>query len=635
MAKTRFPISSLDIFLSNRCNLACRYCYFDALNQGPALRLDEAQVRRALKHYVALVGREGIDKLSLAGGEPLLDPALLERIVRVLRAGCGRRTEIELFTNGTLLTPGRARRLMALGAKLVVSIDGTRESNDLNRRFRGQPGRSVFDAVAANLAGLRKEELRRLCASMTVNPNTARALRGNVRFLRELGFGEVQVNLNILVPWNRKALSDLRRGVAELRAYLGGLAERELTSFEEFRFGLEYVLLKWDEDVRASAVFKEISLGPDGSFYPCGLVSTFGTEKAGCRIGDLRRGLATARMRSMRKGAVERILEYDKGCGLLKVLPNPMMLYFAIRLKKLDPKVMFPSARDAFRAFYDGMGELLRLERFLDVLSSDARFGDFGHEPRTRTDKPMRTLRIRLEGAGTAACACSKGLAAFPGLAELREGVDLLLYAPGRDKRIVFDMDSVDRDFELAGALSFYALIKAAKLGRRLEVIVVCPPQRVEEENLDFIRTHGLRLLNEVSDQKDAAAGAGALVVLRPGSARVLERLIRSGVRDIRLEAARPAGPACPFLDGLCSDRDGRWTFHRAGLCAASRQGPGLPAGGSADGLPERFRGCRYDADSEPCRACAARIGRLPDVPFQPARLFQAGRSSRSPKRAR
>ena len=58
MAKTRFPISSLDICLSNRCNLACRYCYFDALNQGPALRLDEAQVRRALKHYDALeIGR--------------------------------------------------------------------------------------------------------------------------------------------------------------------------------------------------------------------------------------------------------------------------------------------------------------------------------------------------------------------------------------------------------------------------------------------------------------------------------------------------------------------------------------------------------------------------------------------------
>ncbi|MFA5139142.1 MAG: radical SAM protein [Elusimicrobiota bacterium] len=628
MAKPRFPISSLDICLSNRCNLACRYCYFDALNQGPALSLDVAHIRRALKHYVGLVGREGIDKISLAGGEPLLDPALLESIVRTLRAGCGRRTEIELFTNGTLLTPVHARRLMALGAKLVVSIDGTRESNDRNRRFRGQPGRSVFDAVSANLAGLRKDELRRVCASMTVNPNTARSLRGNVRFLRELGFGEVQVNLNILVPWSRKALSDLRRGVAELRIYLGGLAERELTSFETFRFGLEYVLLKWDEDVRASAVFKEISLGPDGAFYPCGLVSTFGTEKSGCRIGDLRKGLAAARMRSMRKDAVDRILEYDKGCGLLKVLPNPMMLYFAIRLKKLDPKVMFPSARDAFRAFYDGMGELLRIERFLDVLSSDARFGDFEHEPRTRTDKPMRSLRIRLEGAGSVAgaCACSKGLVAFPGLAELRESIDLLLYAPGRDKRLVFNMDSVDRDFELAGALSFYTLLKAARLGKDVEILLVCPPQRVEEENLDFIRTHGLRLLYELSDPKDAAEAPGALVVLCSGSARVLDRLIRRGVRDIRLEDPRSADPACPFLDGLCSDRDGLWTFHRAGLSAASRRGPGLPAGGCADGLLERFRSCRYDAGSAACRACSARAGgalRMPAAAWRPSRLFQ------------
>jgi len=219
---------------------------------------------------------QGIDKIALAGGEPFLNYPLLQQTVRSIRSKFGKRTEIELFTNGIFLYPERVEELDSLGAKIVVSLDGGKRGTDRHRVFRKDPHASVFDGVMENLKRLSPEHLQRMCASMTVTAETAAAMHDNVRFLREFGFGEVQVNMDILEIWSPRGMRRLKRGIKALKGYYEGLVRSELKSFEGFRFGLEYILLRWDEGVRESTVFKEVSLGPDGHFYPCGIVSTFG-----------------------------------------------------------------------------------------------------------------------------------------------------------------------------------------------------------------------------------------------------------------------------------------------------------------------------------------------------------------------
>ncbi|GAF89376.1 unnamed protein product, partial [marine sediment metagenome] len=269
---------------------------------------------------------------------------------------CGEKPEIELFTNGTFLSPERVRELHCAQAKIVVSIDGAKQSNDCNRIFHKNPAASVFDCVMENLRKLSKAELGLMCASMTVTAQTAASLTENVRFLREFGFGEVQINLNILEIWKKRGIMGLKEGIAGLKEYYRRIAGTEMRSFQGFRFGLEYILLKWDEDLRRSSIFKEISIGPDGYFYPCGLVSTFGRQKSGYRIGDLKNGFYIAKMRTLRKQAVSYIVRHDRNCGLLEFIPNPMLLYFAVKLKHLDPYSVFRSARDVFKIFYDELG---------------------------------------------------------------------------------------------------------------------------------------------------------------------------------------------------------------------------------------------------------------------------------------
>ncbi|MDT8286580.1 MAG: radical SAM protein [Elusimicrobiales bacterium] len=483
--KETLPIGSFDICLSNRCNLACRYCYFDSINTGAPQFLDFRAVKKAVDSYVGLVSVRGIDKISVAGGEPFLDFPLLLRIVRYIRRSCGPRTEIEVFTNGTLATPDKVRELLPYTGKIVVSLDGRKASNDRNRVFMNGRG-SVFESVMRNLRGLTREERLHICASMTVTAATAGDLCANVRFLRELGLGEVQINLNLLERWGPADLARLRSSVKELKSYYGSLAAAELRSFEGFRFGLEYILLKWDETLKESGVFKEISAAPDGRFYPCGIVSTYGPRKGVFAIGSLERGFDRLRLHTLRRKAVRAMQAADRGVGLLEYIPNPMLLYFEALLKGEDLREVFANARRVFKVFYDELSVFLRLERFFDILSSDPLVGDFSHEPPAKADKELRSLGIAMGEPGrpaAKACACGKGWVGFPGLAPRRRAADTLLYSPGEEKELVLFPGGDSEEFELTGTLAVYAALKARALGKRLRIKLEVPPGAISSSS--------------------------------------------------------------------------------------------------------------------------------------------------------
>lgn len=594
MAKRTYPVSSFDICLSNRCNLMCRYCYFDSINRGAPEFLTFPQIKKAVDRYVALVSVRGIDKVSVAGGEPFLDFPLLLKTVRYIRRACGPKVDIEIFTNGTLATPDKVRQLLACNGKLVLSLDGRKPSNDINRVFHGKKT-SVYDAVMANFGALTPGERSRVCASMTVTAATAGELPENVKFLREAGFGEVQINLNLLETWSPARLAVMERSVARLQEYYSGLLRTSAKSFDGFRFGLEYILLKWDEDLRESGVFKEISIAPDGRFYPCGLVSTYGPQKRVFAIGTLEGGFDIDGMERLRARAVREIRRADRGVGLLEYLPNPMLLYFEARLKGLDRRRVFGNVRRLFKIFYDEMSPLLRMERMFDILSSDPRFGDFAHEPPFRAQRAVSSLRVAPErnpGDKAYVCPCGKGRVGFPGLSAQRRAVDLLLYSPGEEKLLVLNPESPADDFELAGLLAVYAGMKAAALGKKLAVLSVFRPGDLGPEELRFLPVAGLQPAASVTPgtAKYAAGFARAALAFDPGrlaeALRAVKTLAASGVRTINLEPsaeARDWGPAAAaFVNAMLGAR-GAARFMLENLSARSRSG-GLALTSRRDG---------------------------------------------------
>lgn len=149
------PLRDLRISVTDRCNLRCPYCMprevygagFRFLPRHELLSFEE------ITRLVAALARDGLRRLRLTGGEPLLRRDL-ERLVEMLAAIDGI-AEIALTTNGTLLAD-RARELREAGlSRVTVSLDALAE--DVARRMsdaRLEPVRVLAGIDAAIEAGL-------------------------------------------------------------------------------------------------------------------------------------------------------------------------------------------------------------------------------------------------------------------------------------------------------------------------------------------------------------------------------------------------------------------------------------------------------------------------------------------------
>ncbi|MCX7013398.1 MAG: radical SAM protein [Candidatus Sumerlaeota bacterium] len=131
------------------CNLHCIHCPRenpDIPRSTGQWTLEMLERIRPWLPSAAFVGIAGL-------GEPFLSKTLPEFLERIIEAG----PAPSIITNGTLLTPQRAERLVGLGPMIInVSIDGaTRETFEQVRRG------ASFDEVVGNLAALREIKERR------------------------------------------------------------------------------------------------------------------------------------------------------------------------------------------------------------------------------------------------------------------------------------------------------------------------------------------------------------------------------------------------------------------------------------------------------------------------------------------
>ena len=151
------PLHDLRISVTDRCNFRCTYCMPKELF-GASYRFMPRSELLSFEEIARLAGifvLHGVRKIRLTGGEPLLRQGL-EDLVRMLSAIEGLE-DLTLTTNGSLLTPERARRLRAAGLeRLTVSLDAVDDTvfasmNDVG--FPVEPVlRSIEDAGRAGLS---------------------------------------------------------------------------------------------------------------------------------------------------------------------------------------------------------------------------------------------------------------------------------------------------------------------------------------------------------------------------------------------------------------------------------------------------------------------------------------------------
>lgn len=155
--------TSVDIELSNRCNLKCQMCWFHGENGiGNRYRNSEMPTEEIL---------ELIDQLSsykphiyFGGGEPFIREDFLTIIAHAKSFAL----PVSFTTNGTLLNQQKIRKIGELGVEDInFSIDGNEELHDKLR------GRGNFGKVMSNLQYLLQHRKRGSTKKPLVTVNIA------------------------------------------------------------------------------------------------------------------------------------------------------------------------------------------------------------------------------------------------------------------------------------------------------------------------------------------------------------------------------------------------------------------------------------------------------------------------------
>ena len=114
------PLRDLRISVTDRCNFRCTYCMPKAIFGASYQFMPRAELLsfEEITRIATVFVENGVRKLRLTGGEPLIRRGL-EGLIEQLASIPGV-DDLSLTTNGSLLTPTRARSLADAGLKRLT-----------------------------------------------------------------------------------------------------------------------------------------------------------------------------------------------------------------------------------------------------------------------------------------------------------------------------------------------------------------------------------------------------------------------------------------------------------------------------------------------------------------------------------
>lgn len=290
LARTLPPITWLDLFLTERCNLRCDYCFV-------ASKRYQQMPWEVARKSVDFLMRESRDSpevhITLFGGEPLLAFPLMVKVAEyAVERACavGKEVTFSCTTNGTLLTEKHVEFAQRYGFLYLLSIDGTPESHDMHRRFGN--GKGSYRVVEKKLALLKRLQ-QWIGSRLTVNPDNVHELSTGIRSLFGKGVNQFLISVNPDVPWNEEQLQTFSRQMEQVwHFYIEMKRKGAPIRIVEFEESLDERRGKCRGVWGCDAGRTRVSIAVDGKIYPCArFVSTYEGMNGRFCLGDVERGL--------------------------------------------------------------------------------------------------------------------------------------------------------------------------------------------------------------------------------------------------------------------------------------------------------------------------------------------------------
>lgn len=248
-------LESVDLMLTNRCNLRCTHCAIDSEYASSKEIFNTKEIFNIIDKIIKCNPK----KIILTGGEPLLRDDFID-IIKHIKENSD--VEITIMTNGTLINENNASTIAKLVKSVDISLDGVDENTCSIIR-----GKGVFEKVINAIRLLQKYGCNEISLSMVETKNNSPYVdkfndlckKLNVKpLLRELNYSGRAKN-------NRHLLDYISSNNQENVATDSHNQENEVLNKRKVR---ETLIANC-----CSAGINKISIEADGKIIPCSVFS--------------------------------------------------------------------------------------------------------------------------------------------------------------------------------------------------------------------------------------------------------------------------------------------------------------------------------------------------------------------------
>lgn len=265
---------TLTIILTDKCNLACSYCYLKEM--GETRVISEEKMYESIRWFFKRVLAAGEDEGGFVffGGEPLLQYCKLQNgilFAKELAKSLHIKTSFTVITNGTLLKEERIEFFKAHGVRVQVSLDGKAETHDQNRkRVKGE---GSFDLIGGEEA---LEKLThsgvKLANNLVYTAKTVEHLYANFLYFVELGFKNIRLRpvTGVFDNWDEEVVKKQIRLVLEEAEKHSDLTVYPFSSYYEEEERVRSIENRdIDSEVSCQVARNNFTVDMEGGIYPC------------------------------------------------------------------------------------------------------------------------------------------------------------------------------------------------------------------------------------------------------------------------------------------------------------------------------------------------------------------------------
>ena len=303
--KRRMATMEVTFQVTNACSLQCTYCYqinkgHDVMPFEVAKTFIDNLFDGKYKGYISEEEKPFI-VLDFIGGEPLLEPVLIEKICDYFvdtaierESGWAEHFMISICSNGVAyFDPDVQHLLNKYRSKLSLSItiDGNKELHDSCRVFAD--GRGSYDlAVAAAQDWMNHGGY--MGSKITIAPGNINFMNEAITHMIDLGYEEINANVVYEKGWNIGHAKLFYKKLKEISDYFidNNLCETHYLSL--FIDNLGKPKSSKDNETWCGGVGNAmLSIHPNGDLYPCirYMESSLGTDQEPLKIGNVWDGI--------------------------------------------------------------------------------------------------------------------------------------------------------------------------------------------------------------------------------------------------------------------------------------------------------------------------------------------------------